>query len=175
MQNGIGQSNIKTLCPTNQSNTFYFFKLKSIPMKNSLLILVLIFPLLTHAQDSLSLDRIEKMIKYDDLLAFEKYLAEGNDLNDCYEINGSSYSMLILSIKFGRKKIFKYCIDEGADLNQICDDKTPLIYALKYERMGFFKKLLIRGANKEAKTEQGRTVIDYAKKYKREVYFDLLK
>ena len=144
-------------------------------MKNILLILVMTFPFLIHAQDSLSLKQIKKMIQYDDLLAFEKHLAEGNDLNDCYEINGSSYSMLILSIKFNRKKIFKYCIDEGANLNQICTDKTPLIYALKYDRMDFFKKLLIRGADKEAITEKGKTAIDYAKKYKRDTYIDLLK
>ena len=142
-------------------------------MKKSLIILVLIFPFFTYAQDSLK--HIKKIIKYDDLLSFEKYLAEGNDLNDCYEIEGSSYSILILSIKFGRKKKFKYCIDNGADLNQICSDKTPLIYALKYDQMEFFKKLLIRGADRDAKTMQGRTVVDYAKKYKREAYFDLLK
>jgi len=141
-------------------------------MKNSLLTLVLIFPILSQAQNNL--DQIERIIKYDDLLAFQKYLAEGNDLNDCYEINGRNYSMLTLSIKFGRKKIFKYCIDEGADINQICGDKTPLIYALKYNNMVFFKKLLVRGADKDTKTEEGRTAIDYAKEYKRKAYYSLL-
>lgn len=159
---------IQQTCPI----FFYNQKLKSISMKNSLLFFILIFPFITHAQDSLY--QIKKMIKHDDLLAFEKYLAAGNDLNDCYEIEDKKYSMLILSIKFGRKKIFKYCIDEGADLNQTCSDKTPLIYALKYDRMDFFKKLLIRGADKDVITEQGKTAIDYAKEYKRDTYFELL-
>ena len=141
-------------------------------MKNSLLFLLLILPILTAAQDHL--EQLERIIKYDDLLAFEKFLADGNDLNDCYEIDSSSYSMLILSIKFGRKKIFKYCVDEGADLNQICEDKTPLIYAMKYDQMDFFKKLLIRGADKDTTTAEGKTLMDYAKKYKREAYFELL-
>ena len=54
-------------------------------MKRSPLILALIFPFVMQAQEDLN--QIDKMIKTDDLLAFEKYLAAGNDLNDCYEKN----------------------------------------------------------------------------------------
>ena len=54
---------------------------------------------------------------------------------------------------------------EKANLDLICDDKTPLMYTVKYGTLDFAKLLLENGANKKAISNKGNTALDYAKKY----------
>lgn len=142
-------------------------------MKSIIFLFLFVFPLVTFGQTEA--EQIKRFISTDDLGAFLKFLEEGNDLDDCYEIREAEYSLLMLSIKFNCKKIFKKCLELEADLNQSCTEKTPLIYAIKYQREHFFKKLMIAGADKSIETPEGKTAMEYAVKYKRKEYISLLK
>lgn len=142
-------------------------------MKSIIFLFLMIFPIITFGQTEA--EQIKRFISTDDLGAFLKFLEEGNDLDDCYEIRDAEYSLLMLSIKFNSKKIFKKCLELEADLDKSCTEKTPLIYAIKYQRERFFKKLIIAGADKSIETPEGKTAIEYAIKYKRKEYISLLK
>ena len=64
-----------------------------------------------------------------------------------------------------KPNVFKKIINEKANLDLICDDKTPLMYTVKYGNLDFAKLLLENGANKKAISNKGNTALDYAKKY----------
>ena len=117
---------------------------------------------LLSAQE-LSADQ-KKMIKNDDTLVFSNNVTKEN-INLCYNLEENSYSLLALSIKMNSPNIFQKLLDANADLEKTCDGKTPLMFAAKYGNAAFVKKLMEKGAKKEAKTEKGYTAFDYAKKY----------
>ncbi|MFK8006083.1 MAG: ankyrin repeat domain-containing protein [Saprospiraceae bacterium] len=142
-------------------------------MKYTIFLFLFVFPSFIFSQTEA--EQIKNFISTDDLGAFLEFLEDGNDLDDCYEIRDSKYSLLTLSIKFNCKKIFKKCLELEAELNQSCTEKTPLIYAIKYQREYFFKKLVIAGADKSIETPEGKTAMQYAVKYKRKEFISLLK
>ena len=142
-------------------------------MKPITFLFLFIFPFITFGQTEV--EQIKNFIKTDDLGAFLEFLEAGNDLDDCYEIRESEYSLLALSIKFNCKKIFKKCLELEAELDKSCTEKSPLIYAIKYQREYFFKKLIIAGADKSIETPEGKTAMEYAVKYKRKEFIALLK
>lgn len=109
-------------------------------------------------------DAHKKMLKYDDLANYSAIVSKEN-INTCYSIENNSYSLLALSIKMNSSKIFEKLISDKADLEKVCDGKTPLMFAAKYGNLEFAKKLLENGAKKETKTEKGYSALDYAKKY----------
>ena len=141
-------------------------------MKNLILVLCLILPFLSCSQNPVS--QLKKIIKNDDIEALDKFLVAGNGINECHSIKESSYSILVLSIKYGSEKVFAKCLELEADLNQICEDKTPLIYAIKYDKMEMFEVLLEKGADKTMKTKRGKTALQYAKKYERSAFIPKL-
>jgi len=89
-------------------------------------------------------------------------------------MRGSSYSMLILSIKYDAKKIFRRCLSLKADVEKTCSEKTPLMYAVKYNRKDFMEVLLRRGVDKAMETADGDNAYQQAKKYKRKDFLPLL-
>ena len=107
---------------------------------------------------------IKMMFKNDDISNFDKIINKEN-INKCYPIEEFSYSLLALSIKMNKPNVFKKLINEKANLDLICDDKTPLMYTVKYGNLDFAKLLLENGANKKAISNKGNTALDYAKKY----------
>ena len=127
-----------------------------------LLIFMAFFAITGYAQNEL----IKSILDTDDHAKMVASL-ESKDLhiNNCYEVGPSTYSLLSLAIKYGKLKTFQILLDEGADLNQICKDKTPLMYAIKYDRPNMAKILLNNGAEKNKKSTRGLTAYDYAKKY----------
>lgn len=104
-------------------------------------------------------------MKADDVSGFEQYIKEGKDINECMTIQNSTYTYLTLAIKAGSKDIFNKCIELKADLEKICSDKTPLMYAIKYDQSDMVVALLKAGVNRDQKSHKGRTAMDYAKKY----------
>ncbi|MCY0970313.1 ankyrin repeat domain-containing protein [Chryseobacterium wangxinyae] len=115
----------------------------------------------------------KQMLKYDDAGNFTKLVSKEN-INTCYRNEENSYSLLALSIKLNSKKVFQKLLDDKADLEKVCDGKTPLMFAAKYGNAEFAKKLLENGAKKGAKTEKGYTALDYAKKYEKSDVIKLL-
>ena len=123
---------------------------------------MLLFSLASYAQQITP--EIKMMFKNDDISNFEKNINKKN-INKCYPIEEFSYSLLALSIKMNKPNVFKKLINEKANLDLICDDKTPLMYTVKYGNLDFAKLLLENGANKKAISNKGNTALDYAKKY----------
>lgn len=118
-------------------------------------------------------DGHKKMLTYDDTSNFSTLVNKEN-LNSCYPIENTSYSLLALAIKMNSIKIFQKLIDEKADLEKICDGKTPLMFAAKYGNLIIAKKLLENGAKKDTKTDKGYSALDYAKKYDQKEIITLL-
>ena len=123
---------------------------------------MLLFSLASYAQQITP--EIKMMLKNDDISNFDKIINKEN-INKCYPIEEFSYSLLALSIKMNKPNVFKKLINEKANLDLICDDKTPLMYTVKYGNLDFAKLLLENGANKKAISNKGNTALDYAKKY----------
>ena len=123
---------------------------------------ILLFSLASYAQQITP--EIKMMFKNDDISNFDKIINKEN-INKCYPIEEFSYSLLALSIKMNKPNVFKKLINEKANLDLICDDKTPLMYTVKYGNLDFAKLLLENGANKKAISNKGNTALDYAKKY----------
>ena len=123
---------------------------------------MLLFSLASYAQQITP--EIKMMLKNDDISNFDKIINKEN-INKCYPIEEFSYSLLVLSIKMNKPNVFKKLINEKANLDLICDDKTPLMYTVKYGNLDFAKLLLENGANKKAISNKGNTALDYAKKY----------
>lgn len=117
---------------------------------------------MTSAQE-LSAEQ-KKMISYDSTDDFSTAVTKEN-IDLCYKNQEASYSLLALAIKTNRPKVFQKLLDSNADLEKICDGKTPLMFAAKYGNVDFTKKLLEKGAKKTTKTSKGYTALDYAKKY----------
>lgn len=138
--------------------------------------LFLTFGLLTATfmfSQELSQDHIF-ILKNDDPRDFSS-LVKKDDLNKCFKIKDEPYSLLALSIKLGKAKVFEKLIEEKADLNLACDDKTPLMFAAKYGNAEFAKILLKNGADKNLKTSKGLTALDYANKYEKPELVEILK
>lgn len=115
----------------------------------------------------------KQMLTYDDADSFSTLVNKEN-IDECFQIEKNSYSLLALSIKLNSKKIFQKLIDEKANLEKVCDGKTPLMFAAKYGNTEFAKKLLENGAKKETKTDKGYNALDYAKKYEKPDIIKLL-
>lgn len=141
-------------------------------MKTFLLNLVILFTISVSAQ-RVSSDMIQAL-KNDDLKTF-KTLVDVNRINECLQGGSSAYNLLALSIKANAEKCFDYLLKNKADVENTCESKTPLMYAVKYNRLDFAKKLIKNGANFKKENYKGRTAKDYAKKYKRTEMLNYLK
>lgn len=102
-------------------------------------------------------ENIEELIKE---LQLQNY-----SLNECFKLKEKPYSLLAIAIKLEKHKLFDFLVEQKVDINKICEDKSPLMYAVKYGNITFVKKLVIAGADVKLENEEGRTAIDYAKKY----------
>jgi ankyrin repeat protein len=111
--------------------------------------------------------------KYDDPAKLIIAGGEAN-LNNCYMINETSYSLLAMAIKSNAKNCLKRLLKENVNIEKVCETKTPLLYAVKYGKLEMLKLLVESGANYNIVTSKGRTAKDYAKKYKRNEVLEYL-
>lgn len=122
---------------------------------------------------------IKEAFKADNVEALlSEIKTEKLSLNDCFDIEGSSYSLFALSIRMEKSKIFNALIANKADLNKVCSDKNPLMYAAKYGQLEMAKALVKAGADLKLANKEGKTALDYAIKYEKkdlEAYFLSLK
>lgn len=91
--------------------------------------------------------------------------AQKLNIDDCFTVNGTPYSLLIIAIKMNKEKTFKELIKQKANLNKICADKSPLMYTAKYGKAAMAKQLIEAGANPALKNSDGDDALNYAKKY----------
>ncbi|RZL44059.1 MAG: ankyrin repeat domain-containing protein [Pedobacter sp.] len=132
------------------------------------LILTLTFSLLSYiGYAQTATPNIKDAFKADDYEILAKELkAEKLTVNDCLDVEGSSYSFFALAIRMDKTKIFDSLIANKADLEKTCADKTPLMYASKYGKLEMAIALIKAGANLKATNKEGKTALDYAKRYK---------
>ena len=110
----------------------------------------------------------------DQVEAFKKNFSK-DDFNTCFAVKENSFSLLNLSVKYDRKNIFSYLLNNNADVNKICGGQSPLMIAGRYGKADLAKTLLKKGAQKNLKNEKGETAKDIAVKYKQESLTSVLK
>lgn len=121
-------------------------------------------------------NNVKEAFKADDAAALlAEVKAQKASINEYFDVEGLSYTLLAISIKMNRPNIFNALLEQKADLNKICSDKTPLMYTAKYNTVEFAKALLKAGADVDVKNSEGRTALDYAVKYKNSELENLLK
>lgn len=140
-------------------------------LKKTFLFLLIIFSSISYSQELTN--EHKQMLKYDNTAYFATLINKEN-MNTCYQIENSSYTLLGLAIKMNSQQVFQKLIEEKADLEKACDGKTPLMFAAKYGHADFTKKLLANGAKKDTKTDKGYTALDYARKYEKPEIIKLL-
>ncbi|WP_298512441.1 ankyrin repeat domain-containing protein [uncultured Kordia sp.] len=68
-----------------------------------------------------------------------------------------------IAIAKGDFDTVKKMIQFGENVNKTSNGKTPLMYAARYNRVEIINLLLENGAKVDAKDNDGRTAVDYAK------------
>lgn len=99
-----------------------------------------------------------------------KHLITVDHINECVGVADSKkYSYLAISIKLKSMKSLRYFVENGADIEGVCADKTPLMYAAKYGQIEMVEYLVQKGADLRA-TYKGKTALSFARQfYQREI------
>ena len=86
-------------------------------------------------------------------------------INECLGVADSKkYNYLAISIKLKSMKSLRYFVENGADIEGVCADKTPLMYAAKYGQLEMVEYLVQKGADLSA-TYKGKTTLSYARQF----------
>ena len=81
-------------------------------------------------------------IKYGNTEKLEKLIL-AERINECVGVgNSKKYSYLAVSIKLKSMKSLKFFVENGANIERVCADKTPLMYAAKYGQLEMVKYLV---------------------------------
>ena len=135
-------------------------------MKNTIFTIALVLMSYFSFAQTFS-EELKGALKTDDPTALlSEIKAKKLSLNDCFDIEGTSYSLFAISIRMDKPKILETLISNKADLNKVCNDKTPLMYAAKYGRLEAAKALVKAGADLKIANQDKETALDYAIKYK---------
>ncbi len=67
-----------------------------------------------------------------------------------------------VSIAKGDLETVKKLIDRGANINEMSNGMTPIMYAAKFNRTEILKLLIAKGANLKAKSAKKMTALKYA-------------
>lgn len=143
-------------------------------MKYIFSILMLFVAGLSQAQQLNS--SIKKAIAADDSTALVTAIkTAGYQFDDCFDVEGVSYSLLAISIKMDRPSVFNHLVANKMGLNKICKDKSPLMFATKYGKLDMVKALIKAGADPKQLSDEKETALDYAVKYKQAEIENFLK
>lgn len=127
-----------------------------------LILLSVLIGLPTHGQELTAV--LANDIKYARIDKLEKYASPAN-INECLGVrNSKKYNFLAISIKLKSLKSLKFFVEKGADIENVCDDKTPLMYAAKYGQLEMFKYLVEQGADLDLSL-RGNRALTYARRY----------
>lgn len=142
-------------------------------MQKLLVFAILAFSISLSAQSSNWLEVIET----NNVKNFEGYLYQnGEDINQCLEIKGGEYHPLAAAIKLESNLLIDHILNnQSLDLAAICTDKTILQYAVKYGNTPLVKQLIAAGADPHQLSKQGKSALDYAKKYEKTLITGVLK
>jgi len=87
-----------------------------------------------------------------------------SNIDFCYTMKTKDYNLLSIAIKYGATNCLKKLVDLGADIDKVCADKTPLMYAAKGGKLEMLKYLVENGADLTLENK-GQTALTYSKKY----------
>jgi len=87
------------------------------------------------------------------------------DINSCFEMNGSQFNFLTLALRSSASEVADFLINSVADLNASCGGSSPLIYAIKNGKMEYVKMLVHAGADTEI-TIEDKSLLAYVKQQK---------
>ncbi|MBT8184942.1 MAG: ankyrin repeat domain-containing protein [Eudoraea sp.] len=108
--------------------------------------------------------KLANNIKYGRTENLVKYAGPGT-INGCRGVgNSKKYNFLAISIKLKSIKSLKFFVENGANIEGVCADKTPLMYAAKYGQLAMVKYLVEQGAD-PAVSIRGNRAINYARRY----------
>ena len=132
-------------------------------IKNLILILLISLIGIASFGQELTIE-IAHNIKYGNTDKLEKFTSS-ELINECVGVASSKkYNYLAISIKLKSMKSLKYFIEKGANIEGVCADKTPLMYAAKYGQLEMVKYLIEKGAYLNA-SYRGKTALNYAKQF----------
>jgi uncharacterized protein len=87
------------------------------------------------------------------------------EINGCYTIKEKNYSLFAIAIKLDTPNIFNALITNKANVNIICEDKSPLMYAAKYGKLNYCQKLVAAGCDVSLINNDKKSALDYAEQY----------
>ena len=94
-----------------------------------------------------------------------KDLITAEHINECVGVADSKkYNYLAISIKLKSMKSLRFFVENGADIEGVCADKTPLMYAAKYGQLEMARYLVLNGADLKA-TYKGKTALSFARQF----------
>ncbi len=111
--------------------------------------------------------------KYASMEMIELMLANGVDL---HEVDSDGISALDMAIKFKRKEVIQFCIDNGFDLNTSKRKSgiTPVMLAACFSDIEMMELLLSNGGDVNIADNSGMAPKDYAKKLGQKSMLDFL-
>ncbi|MEL6943669.1 MAG: ankyrin repeat domain-containing protein, partial [Bacteroidota bacterium] len=110
-------------------------------------------------------NELKEAIKQDNVAQLKQALDDGKDMNTCYSSGKKTYTLLMLATKIKSFQITKYLAKKSKNIDQICIDKTALMYAVESGDLELVKILVRAGA--DAKKEIGDwSAIDLAVAYR---------
>lgn len=115
----------------------------------------------------------KRIFQTDNIEAFKKVFKK-EDLNKCLFVKEDSYDMLAYSIKYEKKNIFNFLLNNTTDINRICNNQSPLMVAARYGKAEMATALLQKGADKNLKNANGETAKDFAVKYEKNALVNIL-
>ncbi|WP_428071076.1 ankyrin repeat domain-containing protein [Chryseobacterium gambrini] len=144
-------------------------------MKKILLTTLLSISSLAFSQSKIT-DKIKQAFETDNpALLAEELKNQKLNINDCFELKEKPYSLFAIAIKMDKKGVFSGLISQKADLNKICEDKSPLMYAVKYGKIAMVKELIEAGADISVRNSEGANAFYYAQKYQQKEIEEYLK
>lgn len=133
-------------------------------IKNLIVILLVVFMGVACFGQELT-NETAWLIKYGKTAQLDALTTSGS-INACYGVGDSKkYNYLAISIKLKSLRSLQYFIENGANIEGVCADKTPLMYAAKYGQLEMVKYLIEKGAHLNA-NYRGETAFDFATQYR---------
>lgn len=128
-------------------------------MKKVLFILALILAGTASAQD---LTREMTIALKNDSPRDLKVLVNDANKNECFQAGTRKSTLLQLAIQMNSGDVIVYLLNEAkVNVNQACNDSTPLMWAAKFGNFSVVESLLDAGADKSIAID-GKTALDLA-------------
>ncbi len=126
-------------------------------------ILILGLALLLYAgivQASIPEKEVLKSIRKGEVAKLETFIADGANINGVY--NKGKTTLLNYAIRKQNHRAAQWLIDQGANVNIISNDKTPLMYALMTRDKMMLHQIIEAGASLDTALNDGNTALIYA-------------